>query len=471
MIPLPHLPGLSRERPPLYEAIQSLSRLGASSLELKSVKSTAGQTFNVMSYGAKGDGVSDDTLAIDRTIAAAEAGPTAGWVWLPPGFAFVTMGNHQITRASFVGGGHGRTLIKLEHPTNHLVNVVAGLGNRDDISFGGFTVDTTTTVRTGGRVFRWLTPYNSGEVLRRARLFDVVMLHQFSGILMSTYEYCWVEDCLYDLAPAPAQGAIAFQFGQTAATNINQGSELYVVNCQANNRSSSANTLGYGFWFEDCDAVYLDNCGAIASLNSFRVTSNAHPCANYFFSNCVADSTTNTTTNNHSFWVKGTGAVRFRFANCWFASAGQGVGGGGGIAAVDGLHIDTGALSYSTFAGCFFGNCGQDGLHATSNVGLQFVGCTFGGAAGSARYGAHLTDVACNMAGCEFDGNIAGGLFVNGTNNANLQGHFSGNVFYNAVVSWQTTATSARTGFVGNYFIVAPVYGVAPGLNANNVTY
>lgn len=453
---------------------------GATSRVSTKLADMGGAVFNVMAapYGAKGDGTTDDTAAINSAITAAQSPTPAGTVLLPSGYKFKTTGNHQITKPGLriVGGGSATTTILLEHATNDLFVIPAGTvgsftagGTRDDISIGGFSVDSATT-RTGGWIVKWSTGTTSGEYIRRSRFFDMNFEHQYSGIWLSSYEYCWLDNILYDHAPA-GSGGIGFKIGDANSTN--NCAEVYFNGCQVNNRSSSANALSYGFWVEDADAGYFVNCGAIASLNSLRIQSTGRGCSNHFFSNFVADGTSNTTANNHSAWITNSGAnanKRIRFANCWFSAAGRGTGGGGGAAACDACHVDDNSLVYSNFSNCYFGTAGRDGLNATGMAGTTVTGCTFGGAAGNAGWGARLVDCIAVFSGNEFDSNTLGGLFVNGTA-GNINGHFVGNYFLNATSSWTTSATSARVGFIGNYYLVAPTYGVAPGLNVNNVTY
>lgn len=80
-------------------------------------------TFNVSTYGAAGDGVTDDTAAISATLAAAIAGGAKGGAWsevfFPAGTYLVSntigFGNNQNTakRAIIRGSGAGVTTIRL----------------------------------------------------------------------------------------------------------------------------------------------------------------------------------------------------------------------------------------------------------------------------------------------------------------------------------------------------------------------
>lgn len=68
--------------------------------------------INVKSYGAVGDGVTDDTAAIDAAIAALPSSSPGGVLYFPPG-DYLTDGGHTLDKPCYVigaGGGGGQTL-------------------------------------------------------------------------------------------------------------------------------------------------------------------------------------------------------------------------------------------------------------------------------------------------------------------------------------------------------------------------
>jgi len=67
-----------------------------------------GQYFNVKAYGAKGDGVTDDTASIKSAFAAAAAG---GTIFFPPGTYLVTSSITIISNTTIQGAGMGATVI------------------------------------------------------------------------------------------------------------------------------------------------------------------------------------------------------------------------------------------------------------------------------------------------------------------------------------------------------------------------
>lgn len=395
-----------------------------------------GAVFNVMAYpyGAVGDGSADDTTAINNAISAAEAATAPGIVYFPSGYKFKTTGNHTITTCSVLGGGPG-TVIKLEHATNDLFVIATATSNRSDISIGNFQV-TSATTRTSGWVIKYAPAYNAGFGIVRSRFFNITMQNQFNGIWIAAYEYDWMDSCIYDNpSTTGTTGSTAFKFGQTASTNINQGSEFYVSNCQSNNRGQASNS--YGFWIEDCDAIYFKGCGAMAYLNSFTMTNTGHGCSNHFWTQVVADVTSNSTANNHSCWIKGTQQnVNNVITNSWFAAAQGGS---------DGLHIDAGAAQLWNITNSIFYNC--------------------------SRYGLYAKDARILVHGNTFWGNTTADFYVDATNNTTNCGQYNNNYSYNNTASWITSANSVKCGFNGNYYTTAPTYGVGASQNVNNITY
>ena len=70
-----------------------------------SIIAPAKSTANVLLFGAKGDGVTDDTVAIQNTINSLSTG---GEVWFPPG-------NYKISNTLTVGNGNGSTINSTIH--------------------------------------------------------------------------------------------------------------------------------------------------------------------------------------------------------------------------------------------------------------------------------------------------------------------------------------------------------------------
>src|SRR5438105_5288728 len=84
--------------------------------------STNGKVANVMEFGAKADGVADDTTAINAALTAASSG---GAVFVPPGTYKVAGTLVVPANVSFYGAGKGSELISQipEKPGAELVRL------------------------------------------------------------------------------------------------------------------------------------------------------------------------------------------------------------------------------------------------------------------------------------------------------------------------------------------------------------
>lgn len=82
-------------------------------------KRLAGGVFNVKGYGAKGDGVTDDTAAIQAAITALQASGNRGCIYFPGNTTYLVSSPITIySDIDYVGDGVGATRIKLKASSN-----------------------------------------------------------------------------------------------------------------------------------------------------------------------------------------------------------------------------------------------------------------------------------------------------------------------------------------------------------------
>jgi hypothetical protein len=140
--------------------------------------------FNVVTYGAYGDGVHDDTAAIAAAIASA---PNGGTIYFPPGTYLAT--NFSLTSGIYlVGSGIGATTIKLKNSTNtdlismqaNLINLSASpntgsTGTLSNFGISSLTLDGNKANQSSGTSYP-LRFYGYNFILR-----DVQILNGYTG--------------------------------------------------------------------------------------------------------------------------------------------------------------------------------------------------------------------------------------------------------------------------------------------------
>lgn len=127
---------------------------------------------NVLDYGAVGDGVADDTQAIQNAIDAAVTG--AGVVYLPAGEYKTTDSINIYGAVSVVGAGMYKTIIKPISTVTEAVQIgnVATSADAHSGEIRDFSVDRGTysgATSSGGFVFYW--SYQSSLVNLESRLY------------------------------------------------------------------------------------------------------------------------------------------------------------------------------------------------------------------------------------------------------------------------------------------------------------
>ncbi|MBA1288904.1 glycosyl hydrolase family 28-related protein [Pseudomonas japonica] len=113
--------------------------------------------FNVLDYGAKGNGIADDTRAIQQAInAAASAG--GGEVWVPPGTYLVSGPNADgacvtlKTNVHLVGSGPAETVLKLADGSSSSIDGIvraSALHNTLNASVANLTIDGNQSQTSG----------------------------------------------------------------------------------------------------------------------------------------------------------------------------------------------------------------------------------------------------------------------------------------------------------------------------------
>lgn len=307
---------------------------------------TITSTFNVKTFGAKGDGVTDDTAAINTALSAA----TGAQLYFPAGH-YLTTGGHNLTgrdRTRITGAGAGSTTFRLAHASNDLFYTTADVR---DLDLSNFTVVSDTVTRTGGWVFRVNVPYNQSGQLLNSSIHDVRIRNQVNGIWMAKYGIVTLRDIVG--WQWVGTGGIGIKAGQTTSTDVNQGIGLNVDNCyiygsDGADVGAGQHTLDYAFVIEDTDAVYIRAESGQTLQSNLLIRSNpgGHAASNNFFDRAIFDGGT-----GQCVRVTGAGWVsRTKFVGCWFASA------QGGNSFLPGFQVDSGGFDSYEISACNFVN-------------------------------------------------------------------------------------------------------------------
>ena len=127
--------------------------------------------FNVQNFGAKGDGITDDTAAIQNAIDAA-AGAGGGQVYMPTGTYIVSGGEEPSdgclmlkTNVYLYGDGMGDTTVKLADGSDtKITGIIRSAYGEETHDFGvsNLTIDGNRDSTTG-KVDGWFNGYIPGE--------------------------------------------------------------------------------------------------------------------------------------------------------------------------------------------------------------------------------------------------------------------------------------------------------------------
>jgi hypothetical protein len=413
--------------------------------------------FNVKTYGAVGNGIADDTAAINLALAAARTAGR-GTVFFPAG-TYNTSGSHDLSGTNslgtvsglrILGSGIGGTTLKMTDATHDLF-----FSNTQtvDLTLQDFSVTSNSGVRTGGWVYHaGATLYTSNGYLRRSRIESIDVKKQVNGFWIAQYEFVWMKNLM--MSDFVGSGGIGIKAGQTTASNVNQGSELYILGTQIYGNDfvgSDPLALSTGIWIEDTDAVYVVNSGVGGALtNSLRMVANAggHGPSNHFFDQMISDATR----DSHGVYVTGGGTVvNLKFTGCWFASAGQLPSGSAGA---NGIRFDVAQLGVLEITGSKIINNRGTGLYfAThaSNAAVAFSGNTISSNGQGAQAGNNdgiYVDVPIDVLGPVMSGNQE----VGGENGVGLR----------------TSSTANRLIIVGNRFVSGVSFGITPNIKGLN---
>ncbi len=225
---------------------------GVSTSLQTALSSIGGIVYNVLSYGATGNGTTDDTTSIQAAITACNAAG-GGIVWLPEGTYRTTSVLTVSDKVSLAGAGAHCTTINCDHASNNLLTYsgsstarwqeLAGLRLKYAQTSSGVhvTVATGTLIRISGCDIGTTTQSVAAVVLSASATTAVeavgTMFRQGDGAAGTcvtaslTAKNAWFRGCTFKAAVAPAYVALVlgdyltcdgctFDFSACADTSI-----------------------------------------------------------------------------------------------------------------------------------------------------------------------------------------------------------------------------------------------------------
>lgn len=212
--------------------------------------------INVKDFGAKGDGATDDTAAIQAAINAI---PSTGGFILFPGSTYKITGTiflkSNVTLASF------DNMAKIQGVGVEEMLKTNGTGTYTNICITGLIIDAGKA--NGDNMIRVCAQlYN----VTNLRIINSIFRHGSAAIGLDTCEDVWIEhnliEGMYQQTNAAAVSPGVYGYGVV----VNESNNVYIEN----NIIGSEKPLSDAAWI-DRHAVYVSNHGTAQAINSSRV--------------------------------------------------------------------------------------------------------------------------------------------------------------------------------------------------------
>ena len=165
-----------------------------------------GEVHDVRAYGARGDGTTDDTVAVNSAIVAAEAAPRGGIVYFPPGTYKITsvlalpaelLAVRQPLQ--FLGAGPKISIITTNDATRHIFHCTMVVPDIDDkvvpVVFRDLKFDATVVRTAGSAIEQDVTP---GSCFQHAiRIENCHFKGQYVAVHLTAASSAVIENCTF----------------------------------------------------------------------------------------------------------------------------------------------------------------------------------------------------------------------------------------------------------------------------------
>jgi len=292
----------------------------------RTVESKLQDTVSVKDFGAVGDGVTDDTAAIQAAIDAAEVfvvsstesqttrnDSNVGIVWFPPG-------EYKVTSTLIINGpgvhikGSGVTATKINSSSDSNLfyarsDTQTTTGILHNIAFSDMSLRGTFTNPTSGAAI-------AVDIAKHVYIYNI----RFNGfyddiVFRGVQEPALVHNCNFFSNNSVTTARTGNAHIKASAIQVNSGSTnamagpdgggfyyAYCVNIVVSNCElrAASDFKEHGVFIGACDGFYLSNCHLLNHVDQVSVVrgNTVCPCANIRLNNCFFDGESPTTKRN-----------------------------------------------------------------------------------------------------------------------------------------------------------------------------
>jgi len=129
--------------------------------------------YNVKAYGAKGDGVTDDSTAIQAAISAANTAG-GGKVFFPAGTYLISTQLNLFSNVSFEGVGNASVIKAKDSFATTNLSPMIWADSQSDISIRELTLMETALIKRGQQILLVLVDINARGILSRTAILKTL---------------------------------------------------------------------------------------------------------------------------------------------------------------------------------------------------------------------------------------------------------------------------------------------------------